>query len=125
MSLASPHLAASWAHAKLDTSSSGLSGDSLLDVVESIKAMITAEGSPPDIEAVREVDRRLKLCKNPEKIPGTNAYNKRMEEQQRKEEQKRLRKAEVTRKAMEDDDDVFGSNLRTIQNQLDDDDDDD
>lgn len=127
MSLASPPLADAWVRSKYGASppsASGLSGDSIIEVVNALKTIISLEGSSPDVEAVREVDRRLKLCKNPEKIPGTNAYNKRLEEKQRKADEKRRRKAEVVRKAMEDDDDVFGSNLRTVQ-QLDDDDDDD
>lgn len=119
MSIASPALAAAWLRFK-----SGQGGDEpILAILESIKSMILTEGSPPDVEAVREVDRRLKLCKNPEKIPGSNAYNKRLAEKQRKAEEKRMRKAEMIRKAM-DAGDPFGSAL-TGEVDLDDDDDDD
>ena len=119
LSLASPALASAWLRAK-----SGQGGDdNALAILESIRAMIVTEGSPPEVEAVREVDRRLKLCKNPEKVPGSNAYNKRLAEKQRKAEEKRLRKAEMMRKAMEDGD-PFGSALAG-QADLDDDEDDD
>lgn len=119
MFIASPGLASAWVRFK-----SGQGGDDpVLAILEPIKVMITAEGSPPEVEAVREVDRRLKLCKNPEKVPGSNAYNKRLAEKQRKAEEKRLRKAEMIREAMEAGD-PFGSTLAE-QVDLDDDEDDD
>lgn len=117
--IASPALASAWLRSK-----SGQGGDDpALAILEPIRAMITTEGSPPNVEAVREVDRRLKLCKNPEKVPGSNAYNKRLAEKLRKADEKRLRKAEMIRKAMEDGD-PFGSALAG-QADLDDEDDDD
>lgn len=72
---------------------------------------------------MREVDRRLKLCKNPEKVVGSKAYAKKQDEAERKAEEKRRRKAAETRKAMEDGD-PFGSEL-TGDAGVDDDDDDD
>ena len=117
--MASPALASAWLRSK---SGQG-TVDSILQVLEPIKDMVVKQGSPPDVEAVREVDRRLKLCKNPEKIPGSNAYNKRLAEKQRKADEKRLRKAELARRAMEDGD-PFGSTL-AHEAELDDDDDDD
>jgi cyclin H len=119
LDLASPVLASAWMRSK---SGEGPE-DAINHILEPIKAMILEQGSPPDVEAVREVDRRLKLCKNPEKIPGSNAYNKRLAEKQRKADEKRLRKAELVRKAMEDGD-PFGSTLANHV-ELDDDDDDD
>ena len=97
-----------------------------MDVLEPIKALILRDGSPPDVEAVREVDRRLRLCKNPEKIPGTNAYNKKQQELERKADEKRRRKAEAARIAMEEGD-PFGSVLakKAVAADMDDDDDDD
>ncbi|KAI0778062.1 cyclin-like protein [Trametes elegans] len=105
-SLASPALASAWAHAKFPASARPL----VLDVLEPIKALILRDGSPPDVEAVREVDRRLRLCKNPEKIPGSNAYNKKQQEKERKASEKRKRKAEAARIAMEESD-PFGSEM--------------
>lgn len=97
----------------------------MLDVLEPIKAIILRDGSPPDVEAVREVDRRLRLCKNPEKIVGSNAYNKKLQEKEKKAEEKRKRKAEAARIAMEEGD-PFGNELaKRAAAELDDDDDDD
>ncbi|OBZ78718.1 Cyclin mcs2, partial [Grifola frondosa] len=118
-SLASPSVASAWAHSKFPTSENPL----VLAVLEPIKAIITTDGSPPEVEAVREVDRRLKLCKNPEKIVGSNAYKKKQEERAKRADEKRKRKAEEVRRAMEEGD-PFGSELAE-EAALDDDDDDD
>lgn len=122
-SIASPTLASAWAHAKFPSTPH----PPVLDILDSIKALILREGSPPDVEAVREVDRRLRLCKNPEKIPGSNAYVKKQQEKERRADEKRLRKAEAARIAMEEGD-PFGSELAkkaAAAAELDDDDDDD
>ncbi|KAH9946791.1 cyclin-like protein [Amylocystis lapponica] len=120
LSLASPALAYSFAHAKL-----GVTEESpAFGVVETIKSMVTAHGSLPEVEAVREVDRRLKVCKNPEKVVGSNAYIKKREEAERRADEKRKRKAAEVRKAMEDGD-PFGSELARGDGLDDDDDDDD
>ncbi len=120
-SLASPTLATAWARAKFPSSPQ----PAALEFLEPIKEIILRDGSPPDVEAVREVDRRLRLCKNPEKIPGTNAYIKKQQEKDRQADEKRLRKAEAARIAMEEGD-PFGSELaKKAAEDLDDDDDDD
>ena len=119
LSLASPALASAW----LRANSRQWGDDNALAILESIRAMIATEGSPPEVEAVREVDRRLKLCKNPEKVPGSNAYNKRLAEKQPKADEKRLRKVESLRNAMEQGD-PFGSAL-AAQADFDEDEDDD
>ncbi|THH02913.1 hypothetical protein EW026_g68 [Hermanssonia centrifuga] len=126
LSLASPQLASAWALSKSDSPfpsppASPSAESPVLILVALIKAMIVANGSPPDVEAVREVDRRLKICKNPEKVVGSNAYIKKQEEQERKAQEKRKRKAELVRKAMEDGD-PFGNEF-TEKDELDDDDD--
>lgn len=133
VALASPGLASAWARAKGSSSESipGSPSDSasptpdsvVLQLLEPIKNMILTQGSPPEVEAVREVDRRLKLCKNPEKIVGSNAYNKKREAEERKAAEKRNRKAAQIRKAMVDGD-PFGSEIGD-QIVVDDDDDDD
>ncbi|KAI0757125.1 cyclin-like protein [Daedaleopsis nitida] len=121
LSIAAPTLASAWARAKFPTSPH----PPVLDVLEPIKAIILRDGSSPDVEAVREVDRRLRLCKNPEKIVGSNAYIKKQQEKERKADDKRRRKAEAARVAMEEGD-PFGSVLaRRVAEDLDDDDDDD
>ena len=118
LSMASPHLAVSWAHLKLADNA-----DAILTAVQPIKDMIIAHGSPPDVEAVRDVDRRLKLCKNPEKVVGSRAYMKKQQEAEQKADEKRRRKAAEVRRAMEEGD-PFGSELAG-DGGMDDDDDDD
>lgn len=124
--LASPALARAWARSKMsspEASPPSTEADEILAILEPIKATITAQGQLPDVEAVREVDKRLKLCKNPEKVVGSNAYNKKQEEKQRKADEKRKRKADSVRRAMAADD-PFGSELGE-KDDFDDDDDDD
>lgn len=118
MSLAAPQVAASWARLRFPQTA-----DTLLSTTEPIKEMVLAQGSSPDVEAVRNVDRRLKLCKNPEKVVGSRAYVKKQEEAERRAEEKRRRKAAKVRKAMEEGD-PFGSELAGNGGIEDDDDDD-
>ena len=118
MSLAAPEHAVAWARLKLPQAA-----DVLLSTSERIKGMIAAQGEPLDVEAVRIVDRRLKLCKNPEKVAGSTAYIKKQEEAERRAEEKRRRKAAIARKAMEEGD-PFGSELASGGGIEDDDDDD-
>jgi len=128
-SIASPSLASAWARAKSSSSSTpDLSSPdstpetSILELIEPIKTMIEQDGFPPEVEAVREVDRRLKLCKNPEKIVGSNAYNRKKEQEEKKKAERRTKKAALIRKAMADGD-PFGSELVGDED-LDDDEDD-
>ena len=95
----------------------------ILDVIDTIKEMIQREGAVPAVEEVREVDRRLKLCKNPEKVVGSKAYLAKQAEEERKASEKRAKKAEETQRAM-DDEDPFGSELAMKTKLVDDDDDD-
>ncbi|KZT30374.1 cyclin-like protein [Neolentinus lepideus HHB14362 ss-1] len=101
-SLASPNLAALWAHAK--------SSDSVLQVIEPIKQMILQDSRTPDVEAVRNVDRRLKLCKNPEKVVGSRVYLAKKAEEEKVAAAKRAKKAEEIRKTMEEND-PFGEHI--------------
>jgi cyclin H len=66
----SPEFAEEWAKAKFEE-------DVLKEefgILEGVKSIIAAEGTVPDVETVREIDRRLRICKNPEKVVGTKAY---------------------------------------------------
>jgi len=121
LSLVAPDQATQWSTSKIPhvSSSSHLSADTLPVVVDSIKSLITSTGHPPDLEAVREVDRRLKLCKNPEKVVGSSAYLAKKAEEAKKVEEKRNRKAV----GLHHDGDPFGNELGV--DVVDDDDDDD
>jgi len=85
--------------------------------------MISKDGVEPALEVVKEVDKRLRICKNPEKVKGSKAWLKRQKEAEEAAREKRIRKAEEARKAMEED--PFGPKLdENIVDKIDDDDDD-
>ncbi|KAG2159572.1 cyclin-like protein [Suillus bovinus] len=128
LALASPVLAQRWADSKAVATAAEPLSATLDPTLGSIKYIITQMGHPPDVEAVREVDRRLKLCKNPEKVPGSKAYLARQAAEQRRAEEKRNKKAEDVRRAVTEGGDPFGSELNEDEKaeqlgELDDDDD--
>jgi len=91
LSIASPDLAAEWAAFKFPSDSPSLS--TLHSTLSAIRALIESAARPVDVESVRGVDLRLKLCKNPEKVVGSKAYLAKKAEDERKAEEKRNRKA--------------------------------
>ncbi|KAF7320252.1 CYCLIN domain-containing protein [Mycena kentingensis (nom. inval.)] len=111
LSMEDPDLASEWARSKL--SSDALT--QLQATLAVIRTLIEAAARPVDLEAVRAVDLRLKLCKNPEKVPGSKAYLAKKAEEERKAEEKRHRKAvevqgdpfgdELAGRPVDDDDD--------------------
>jgi len=116
ISLVAPDLANQWLESKENTpipesrtdipprpSSTAISAS-----LEAIRNMITNSGKVPHVEAVREVDKRLKLCKNPEKVVGTKAYLARKAEAEKKAEEKRNKKVEGQKA---NDRDPFGQEL--------------
>jgi cyclin H len=117
LSMASETSAAEWMRMK---------GVELVSVIDAIKACLQSQGSLSEVDAVREVDRRLKLCKNPEKIVGSKAYLAKQEAETRRADERRSRKAAVAQRAM-DAQDPFGNTNSTNGDggPLDDDDDDD
>lgn len=88
-----------------------------------IIALIRTDGVGPNVDSVREVDKRLRLCKNPQKLVGSKAYVTQKAEEEAAAETKRLRKAQQTAKSMETDD-PFGDESTKIPTPVDDDDDD-
>jgi len=112
LSLAQPEIAAFWARTK--------NADVALEAVESIKRMITQDGDVPSVDVVREIDRRLKICKNPEKVVGSKAYLAKKAREEKEAELKRMKKAEIVRRAVEEGN-PFGEELVGRAN-LDDDD---
>ena len=98
----------------------------LSQVIDDIKSLITSQGQTPDVESVREVDRRLRTCKNPEKVIGSKAYLARKLEEERVAEEKRNKKTAEMQGA--NNGDPFGNELSKTRQLLvdyDDDDDDD
>ncbi|KAJ7102131.1 cyclin-like protein [Mycena belliarum] len=120
LSMASPELATEWAASKLPPASPSLS--TLQDTMAVIRGLIEVAARPLDVEAVRGVDLRLKLCKNPEKVVGSKAYLAKKAEDERKTEEKRNRKAVEVQKAMTAGD-PFGDDLGRLVDYDDDDDD--
>jgi cyclin H len=112
LSLAHPEIAAFWARSK--------DADVALEGIESIKRTITRDGGVPSVDLVREIDRRLKICKNPEKVVGSKAYLAKRAREEKEAELKRTKKAESVRKAAEQGN-PFGEEL-VAQANLDDDD---
>lgn len=115
MSLALPEESYKWLKSKYPSS------HAVEATVDKVKTIIQSSSRPPDVESVREVDRRLRLCKNPEKVVGSKAYLARKAEQEKKAEEKRNRKAAE----VGEDDDPFGIELGRPKVVDDDDDDDD
>lgn len=113
-SLSSSELAIQWVGSK--------NAENTLEAIAAIEDMIETGGTGPDVEAVREVDKRLRLCKNPEKIIGSNAYNAKRAEGEAKARERRVRKEESRRAT--DGGDPFGDELAVdADTSLDDDDD--
>jgi hypothetical protein len=83
--------------------------DILRDTVNPIVSMAEAAkaGKLTDIEKVRQVDRRLRFCKNPEKDPSSSLYKKRQREHEEEENQKKAKKDGEIRKKEEVFGDVF------------------
>ena len=106
------------------TPPSVLSVETLPNVIESIKDLITTAGHPPNLESVRQVDRQLKLCKNPEKVVGSAAYLAKKAEEAMKAELKRNKKAVQVQQETADGD-PFGTELEASSTGLVDYDDDD
>lgn len=107
ISLASPQTANMWMGSKG-------AGESFIPL---LCATIQEGSELPGVEMIREVDRRLKLCKNPEKVVGSSAYLAKKAEEERLAAEKRTRKVDETRNVSGDD--PFGSELGAT---LDDDD---
>ena len=49
---------------------------------------------PEDVERVKEIDKRQKLCMNPEKVPGSKLFNKRQAEVEGEQGERKRRKAD-------------------------------
>jgi len=67
---ADKELAERWLAAKVER---GVKPDIPHTVVDEVLNLVDAEGMSPSTDVVRDVDKRLKQCKNPETIPGSRA----------------------------------------------------
>ncbi|KIM67175.1 hypothetical protein SCLCIDRAFT_108940 [Scleroderma citrinum Foug A] len=112
LSLASPLLSEKWMDSKMPPGSVAAKSyrQSLECSSSAIGDMILRDAQPPDVETAREVDRCLKLCKNPEKVVGSKAYLARQAVEERRAEERRNKKARDVHKTIEGDD-PFGCEL--------------
>jgi len=110
ISLASPPVADTWMRSK------GSDGS----FINPLSAMLQEGSKLPGVDMIREVDRRLKLCKNPEKVVGSSAYLAKKAAEERLAAEKRTKKADEIRNTLSGED-PFGNDLGVT---LDDDDDD-
>jgi len=108
--LANADLALQWIATKL---SQPADVDGLKQVVNHIQFLISSQGQPPSVDAVREVDRRLRLCKNPEKVVGSKAYLAKKLDDERIAEEKRNKKLADSQQATTNEyGDPFGNELK-------------
>ncbi|PWZ02114.1 cyclin-like protein [Testicularia cyperi] len=85
----------------LRTQPLGLSKPDLETLLDEIEALIRAretggytgagKSNPADLERVKDIDKRQKLCMNPEKVPGSRLFLKRQAEELEAAQRKRLR----------------------------------
>lgn len=105
--MVNPSLTERWLRAKLDLKASSklrkAQADEddkmtmeviISDVVNPIVALAEAAraGKLTDVDKVRQVDRRLKFCKNPEKDPNSALYKKRQREKEEEAVSKKVKK---------------------------------
>ncbi|OCF44398.1 hypothetical protein I317_01658 [Kwoniella heveanensis CBS 569] len=89
----------------------GMKQSRLLHIVSDIEKMIKDGQVEVDVKKVKEVDKRLKQCSNPEKIPGTALYVKRKREKEAAEASAKAAKHQKLASASASDGDIFGSAL--------------
>ncbi|WVW86328.1 hypothetical protein I302_108370 [Kwoniella bestiolae CBS 10118] len=90
----------------------GMEKDRLLEILNDIEMIIKRDGHGEfDLKKVKEVDKRLKNCTNPEKIPGTALHVKRKREKETAEAASKAAKTAKATAAALDRESVFGSVL--------------
>ncbi|CAK9780137.1 cyclin-like protein [Cutaneotrichosporon oleaginosum] len=93
----------------------GIAQDALLGISGDLETMIRAGEAQQDLKKVKEVDKRLKSCANPEKVPGTALYIQRKAEREAKAAEERKEKQDKIARAREADEMVFGGDLKLPQ----------
>jgi cyclin H len=89
----------------------GLEEEVARRICTEIASAVERESKQLDVEQVREVDRRLRTCKNPERTAGSAVYeSKKAAEVQRLSERKDEKLAHA-RQAMRENEDPFGGQL--------------
>ncbi|KJD99926.1 cyclin H [Cryptococcus gattii NT-10] len=89
----------------------GMEKSRLLEILEQIEAIIQTAAVGLDVKKVKEVDKRLRQCTNPEKIPGTALYIKRKQEKEATEAAAKAAKTLKAQSSAADSDVFFGGSL--------------
>lgn len=71
------------------------------EIIDPIQDLVERASKSVDVEAVREVDRRLRYCKNPEKDPNSSLYKKRQAEKETEMMSKKAKKDQARREEEE------------------------
>ena len=75
LSLAAPSLVATYLKAKHPGLEGQLERDRLQQIIQDVgREIVRSQGESVDMTRVKEIDRRLRTCSNPEKIPGSALY---------------------------------------------------
>lgn len=82
------------------------------NICKEIASLVEREAKAIDVEAVREVDRRLRTCKNPEKTAGSVVYESKKAAETRRATERKDEKDANARQAMLEEEDPFGGNLQ-------------
>jgi len=101
-----PELAVSWGQSK------GMNEQTTRKLCTEIETIVEREARPIDVEAVREVDRRLRTCKNPEKAAGSVAYESKKAAEMKRAMERKDEKLAIARQTMLEEEDPFGGKLQ-------------
>lgn len=66
--------------------------ETIRDVVDPIVDLVEKGKKAVDVEMVREVDKRLRYCKNPEKDPESSLFRKRQAQEEEEQQRKKAKK---------------------------------
>nr|ODN89598.1 cyclin H [Cryptococcus depauperatus CBS 7841] len=89
----------------------GLTRSRLLEILDQIQEMISSTEGDIDLKKVKEIDKRLRQCTNPEKIPGTALYIRRKQEKETAEKADKVAKSLRAQASAMENDVFFGGTI--------------
>ncbi|WVO16712.1 hypothetical protein L204_104393 [Cryptococcus depauperatus] len=89
----------------------GLTRSRLLEILDQIQEMISSTEGDIDLKKVKEIDKRLRQCANPEKIPGTALYIRRKQEKETAEKADKVAKSLKAQASAMENDVFFGGTI--------------
>ncbi|ORX39396.1 putative cyclin-dependent protein kinase regulator [Kockovaella imperatae] len=108
-----------WKYEENGETTFGLTKGRLVEILVELEAMIETGKTELDRKTVKDIDKRLKQCSNPAKIPGTALYIQRKEEQAKEVAAQKAEKTLKLKEGMSDRDMVFGDVIRPTQSKKD------